>query len=158
MERRTLILGFAAASFTTFSSAAEFWLVTEAEAERERAASAGRPDTPPESPAAAAAAPGAPTIMVEQPDQSRPIGSPVAIRIKFQAQTGARIQVSSFRVTYGSFVQFDITDRVKQHATLNENGISAQDVRLPAGSHTVTLAIGDDRGRVGTRTIKFTVA
>jgi hypothetical protein len=95
-----------------------------------------------------------PVIEVVEPDPLKPVRSPVSIRIRFQAHAGATINPKSFRAHYG---WFDITDRLVAHAELDASGISANNADIPAGDYTVTLQIADNRGRVGTRILKFTV-
>jgi hypothetical protein len=99
---------------------------------------------------------GVPIIEILEPDRTKPIRSPVSIRIRFQAQDGAVIDRASFRVTYG-FLGIDITQRILDHAQLTERGITATDAQLPPGHHRVTLQIADNRRRVATQTLEFTI-
>src|SRR5438876_613047 len=103
MNRRTLLLGTIAATYVTLSRA-DSWSVVSDEEFRQ----ASKPE------AAAAAKRGAPIIMVDQPDESEPVKSPVSIRISFHPQDNTTINLSSLRVTYYGFL--DITDRIIGHA------------------------------------------
>lgn len=111
----------------------------------------------------AAAAPGThdgqpiriPMIEIIEPDLTRPINSPVRIRIRFQAPAGAVIDPASFRATYG---WFDITKQLLAHAKIDASGISADDAEVPSGKYKVTLQISDTKGRVGTQVLGFQVA
>ena len=93
-------------------------------------------------------------IEVVEPDVSKPIRSPVKIRIRFLAPQGASINPASFRATYG---WFNITDRLVANAKIDASGISADNAEIPAGDYKVTLQIEDDQGRVGTHAFEFRV-
>jgi hypothetical protein len=81
--------------------------------------------------------------------------APVTIRVSFHPQSGATIDVMTFRVLYYGF--FDITSRIVQHAVLSASGISAANAQLPSGHHQVTVQIADNMRRFGSRTFEFTV-
>jgi hypothetical protein len=100
---------------------------------------------------------GAPSIEVEQPDETKPIKSPVTIKIHFHAQDGAVIVPSSISITYGCWLPIPITDRVLEHAKLNKDELSAKNAELPPGHYCVTLTIADNKGRVARQTFEFTV-
>jgi hypothetical protein len=148
MHRRTF-LSVLIAAYASRALAAEWSLVTNEEFSREQAAPHIEESfaLPPQ---------GVPDIEIDQPDQTKPIKSPVTIRISFRAQDGALIDRSSFRVTYGWF-GIDITQRILEHAQLTSQGITAADAQLPSGRHRVTIQIADNRRRVATRTFEFTV-
>jgi hypothetical protein len=96
---------------------------------------------------------------VQEPDQNQPITSPVTIRVSFQPQDNAGIDLTTFRVTYyGLFgIPIDITSRILEHAELSDSGIYAKDAELPSGHHRVTVEIADGMGRVGAQPFEFTV-
>jgi hypothetical protein len=148
MKRRDIVLaGLTISGMTTFVSRALSWpLITEEQREE-----ISRPQ-PEQAPAGQAPA-GPPTIEVEEPDPTKPIKSPVNIRIKFQAH-GSDIDPGSFRAFYG---WFDITNRITQHAQITSSGLTANDAEIPAGQYSLTLQISDHLRRVGTRTFRFTV-
>ena len=76
--------------------AANAWpLVTRQQSRRENAA-------PHKQAAPAAPRSGAPIIRIEEPNTTRPIRSPVRIRVTFQPASNATIVVNSLRVRYGS--------------------------------------------------------
>jgi hypothetical protein len=150
MDRRTFIGGLVATSYVTAVRAQVWLLVTEEEFKRELSA----PQIPQ---APTSVQPDAPVISVDQPDTSKPVKTPVSIRIGFHPQGAATINLSSLRITYGFFA-IPITDRILQHAQLTSTGLSADDAQLPSGHHKVTLQIADNLGRVGMRTLDFTVA
>ena len=153
MQRRSFVIGVISSSIaSTYSTIAraDLWsLVTKDEFDHElsyRSLDPPRPKTTVRGP----------IISVLQPDQSKPIRPPITIRIAFRAQAGAKINVKSFRAMYGS-TNFDITQRLLDHAKLDESGLSANNALLPAGQHTISLAIADSFQRIGMFTARFTV-
>jgi hypothetical protein len=102
-------------------------------------------------------APGAPEILVDEPNEASTLRPPLSFRVRFVPETGATIDPRSFRASYGS-LGIDITARILQHARLSAQVLSAENMDIPAGSHKVTLKIADSRGREGSRTFRFTVA
>lgn len=98
---------------------------------------------------------GAPVIMLEQPDISRPVKSPIAIRVKFQ---GTNINKDSLQVTYGyGLFAINLTQQILTHAHVSVMGLSADNAELPSGKHHITISISDSLGRVGKLTLDFTV-
>jgi hypothetical protein len=130
--------------------AATWQLITGEEFERDRSAPRSRGLLSP------TVQPGAPIIEVDQPDQSTAIKAPVNIRLRFLPQGGAKIDLASFRATYG-WLGIDITSRIVEHAQITASGLSANSAQIPAGNHQVTLQIADNLHRVGSRTFAFTV-
>ena len=124
-------------------------LVTRQHSRRENAA-------PHKQAAPAAPRSGAPIIRIEEPNTTRPIKSPVRIRVTFQPASNATIVVNSLRVRYGS-LGIDITRRILAHARPTASGVTVDDAELPRGRHRVTIQIADNLGRVGTKSLQFTV-
>jgi hypothetical protein len=91
-----------------------------------------------------------------EPDITRPVRSPVNIRISFQTAVNARIAVNSLRVRYGR-LGIDITRRILAHARPTPSGVFVEDAELPIGRHRVTIQIADNMGRVGTKSFDFNV-
>ena len=151
MHRRTLIFG-PLALYATACRAAAWTLVTKQEFEDSLAAT--QPLSRSVRPASKLS--DGPIIEVAQPDETKPIRPPVTIRINFRPKEGATIDLTSFRVTYGS-LGLDITTRIIEHAHLSASGILAKNADLPAGHHRVTLQIADNMHRVGIRMFEFTV-
>jgi len=149
MYRRSLIVGAIASSCFAIRRASAWPLVTRQQQRRENAA-------PHEQAAPAPTRPGAPTISIEAPDITRPVRSPVNIRITFQAAANARIAVNSLRVRYG-FLGIDITRRILAHARPTPTGVFVEDAELPRGRHKVTIQIADNMGRVGAKSFDFNV-
>ena len=150
MNRRTLVFGLLAISYVKPGNAAGWTLISKEEFERDSAAPHSRGLSAP------TAQSGAPLIEIEQPDETKPIKVPVAIRLRFLPQTGAAIDPTSFRATYG-WLAIDITQRIIEHAQVNAAGLSASGADIPPGHHKVTLQIADNVHRVGIRTFEFTV-
>jgi len=106
------------------------------------------------------------SLFFEQPDQNAPliemlvpkkinaIKSPTNMKLAFEALDNADINIASFEVKYG---WLDITDRIKKHAVINNNSVSASNVELPTGSHTITVQIKDSKGRATEKDFTFTV-
>jgi hypothetical protein len=97
-----------------------------------------------------------PTIEVIRPDLAKPISGPATIQLAFRTQPGASILPSTFEATYG-FLGLDITARLLQHAKLTPQGITAEDVSIPSGQHSITLSVADTMGRTAKRTFQVTV-
>jgi hypothetical protein len=150
MDRRTVVFGLLATTYASAAHADVWSLVSNDEFLREGTSAQAAPP-------AAAQAPGAPVITVDMPDESKPVQSPVSIRISFHPQGNATINPSSFRATYG-FLGIDITSRITDHAQLTASGLSADNAQLPTGHHKVNIQIADSMNRIGARTIDFTVA
>ena len=149
MYRRHLIVGLIASACFGLRRANAWPLVTRQQVQRENAA--------PHRQAAPAPTPsGAPTIRIEEPDISRPVRSPVNIRIRFQAAANARIEVNTLRVRYGR-LGIDITRRILAHARPTQTGVFVEDADLPRGRHRVTIQIADNTGRVGSKSFDFNV-
>ena len=149
MYRRNLIVGVIASLCFGIRWANAWPLVTRRQQQRENAA-------PHTQTAPAPSRAGAPTIRIEEPDITRPIRSPVNIRISFQAAANARIAVNSLRVRYG-FLGIDITRRILAHARPTPSGVFVEDAELPRGRHKVTIQIADNMGRVGSKSFDFNI-
>ena len=150
MHRRTLLFGLLALSYVNPGHAAGWTLISKEEFERDSVAPHFRGGF------LATTQPGAPTIEIEQPDETKPIKLPINIRVRFRPQAGAMIDPRSFRATYG-WLGIDITQRIIEHAQVSAAGLVANGADIPAGHHKVTLQIADNMRRVGTETFEFTV-
>jgi hypothetical protein len=122
MYRRNLVLGLIASSCFGIRRAIAWPLVTRQQLQRENAA--------PHEAAPAQTRAGAPTIRIHEPDITRPIRSPVLIRITFQAAANASIVVNSLRVRYG-FLGIDITRRILAHARPTASGVTSMTLNFP---------------------------
>jgi hypothetical protein len=149
MYRRSLIIGLIASSYFAVRRANAWSLVTRQQLQRENVA-------PHEAAAPVTNRSGAPTIRILEPDTTKPIRSPVRIRVSFQAGANARILVNTLRVRYG-FLGIDITRRILAHATPTSSGVSVENAELPRGHHRVTVQIADNLNRVGVQSFEFNV-
>jgi hypothetical protein len=160
VHRRTLIFGLFAL-FATVGRAAAWALITKEEFEQDSAAPHLDGSLAGTQPLSRSIRPSSrpydlPIIEVDQPDITKPIKPPVTIRIRFRPKEGATIDLTSFRVTYGSLA-LDITKRIIEHARVSASGLLANNADVPAGRHRVTLRVADNIHRVGIRTFEFTV-
>ncbi len=153
MNRRSIIIGLLSvcATLSTTGRRALAWvLITEDEFSNE-----SKTLRPAEVPSRAQPS-GAPAIEVLEPDTTKPIKSPVTIRIRFRSQPGAAINPATFRAKYG-WLGIDITDRLIGNARVDASGVSADNAEIPAGQYMITLQVADNTGRVGTRALQFRV-
>ena len=149
MYRRNLIVGVIASACFGIRRASAWPLVTRQQVQRENAAPRGQAAPAPTRSAA-------PTISIDEPDITRPVRSPVNIRIRFQAATNARIEVNTLRVRYGR-LGIDLTRRILAHARPTPSGVFVEDAELPRGRHRVTIQIADNMGRLGSKSFDFNV-
>ena len=99
---------------------------------------------------------GMPEIVLVSPHMPMKISSPIDIELRFLAMPPAKIVRGSLRILYGLF-GFDITERLIKDAEITQFGIMAKNAKLPAGSHSITIEISDDRNRVGRKTFEFQI-
>ena len=144
-----LFVIWAMATLTTASRA--FVLVSPEEVARER--SRGEP---PRVRGSASGDFGGPEIVLVNPRSLKNIPSPLDIELRFMPHPPSRIVRDSLSVLY-SFSGFIITDRITKHAEVTPSGILAKNAKLPAGSHSITIEISDNRERVGRETYRFEI-
>ena len=99
---------------------------------------------------------GAPGIVLVTPQSTRNIPSPLNIELRFVPTPPSKIVQNSLRVFYG-FFGLDVTDRLTKHAVLTASGIVAKNAELPSGSHSITIEISDDQGRVSRKSFDFRI-
>ena len=95
-------------------------------------------------------------IEVLTPDARKTVKSPVDISVHFSPGPGATIVLDSLRVSYG-LIGLDVTARIRQSASVTEQGIQAPAAALPAGSHSMSIEIADSAGRKTRQAFKFRV-
>lgn len=101
--------------------------------------------------------PDAPAIKVVSPSTpGTPVSAPLRIEVAFQPAAGARIVPSSFRVLYG-LLKIDLTDRLRQHATVTENGVVVNGAKVPDGQHRMFIQVADDKGNTAEQELRFRV-
>ncbi len=90
-----------------------------------------------------------PAIELLAPQIGTPLKSPVPIAVKFIQRAGKDIDPSTFKLEYLKFLTIDLTSRVKQYVT--KDGIKVPEAKLPSGTHTIRLSIGDITGALTKR-------
>jgi hypothetical protein len=130
-------------------AAAQVVLVTAQEAEASRRAA---PQFTPKS----LPAPDAPRIVLEMPDISRPLASPVTIQLQFSPTPPAVVRPETFRVLYG-ILRLDITDRITGATKVTGRGLAVREAILPSGSHALLVELEDSAGRQGRQQFEFVV-
>ncbi len=100
--------------------------------------------------------PEGPRIRIERPNIGFELNPPFDVQIAFEAYDDAVIELDSLEVLYG-WLSLDITERIKQHAELGQDGILARNVELPEGKHSITINIQDSKGRRSSETFQFIV-
>jgi len=151
IDSRAVLIGLVSVLFGVFCFAAGnlgFELVTAEEYQREKDARSlltRVPGTQPAEPESLRVADG-PLIEVWPPDSRKVVKSPVDISVRFSPGAGATIVLDSLRIRYG-LIGLDVTERIRQSATVTEQGIQAPAAALPAGSHSMSIEIADSTGR-----------
>ncbi len=88
-----------------------------------------------------------PGIRVLAPDAgSQSLASPFPLRIVFEPHGGAKIDLSTVRLTYLRSPGVDLTERVR--AGLSEKGIDVKAADAPPGEHQIRISVQDSDGRV----------
>ena len=160
---RTATLGLALLLATATSHAqapgAGFDLITPSEARLEAQAEASAPP--------AAMAPRTRSLVVPKPNQpsiqvvaptapGTAVNAPVRIELAFKPAPGTRIVPSTFRVLYG-LLKIDLTDRLRKHATVTEEGVVVDRAQVPAGQHRLIMQVTDDQGNLAEQELRLRV-
>jgi hypothetical protein len=94
-----------------------------------------------------------PRLVVELPPPSiAAIRSPLRLKVRFQPR-GAKIDISSLVISYKKSPPVDLTDRVKDFATVS--GIDMRDAEVPPGIHKIRIDVKDTDGLPGR--VEFTL-
>ena len=102
----------------------------------------------------AKAVPGGPLIKVLSPlDSNGTLESPVDIIVTFESAADATIDMSSLKIYYLMFIKKDVTGRLLEHATVENNSIRAEGAKLPSGKHKFLIEIRDSQQRVSSQKI-----
>ncbi len=87
-----------------------------------------------------------PGIRILSPDAgSLSLASPFPLQIAFEPHGGAKIDLSTVRLTYLRSPSVDLTERVK--AGLSEKGIDLKAAEVPPGEHQIRVSVQDSDGR-----------
>lgn len=142
---------------TTQSRAEDFELITANEARQEAQAEAAAP-RPVRTRAAPIIKPDQPAIRVVSPTvpSTTTLAAPLRIELAFKPAPGTRIVPSTFRVLYG-LLKIDLTDRLKKHATVTENGVVVDQAHVPEGQHRLILQVADDQGNTAEQELRIRV-
>lgn len=97
-----------------------------------------------------------PKVVVMSPADSGAQKSPVALKVKFEAFGGAKIDKDAVKVTYLKNPLVDLTKRIS--ANVDEGGINLSDASVPPGDHHIRIDIKDSDGRTGTASFTLKVA
>ncbi len=87
-----------------------------------------------------------PGVRVISPDTASPtLTSPFKLNIAFEPRGGAKIDLSTVKVTYLKSPSVDLLDRVRNGLT--EKGISLASAEVPPGEHQIRVSVQDSEGR-----------
>jgi len=95
-----------------------------------------------------------PKIDVVKPVNGGRATPPVEVEIKF-SQKGSPVDPESLKVSVVKFLDIDITDRVRAHASTS--GIYVPGAQIPTGQHTVRISIADKDGLRSVKDVTFEV-
>ncbi len=148
-----LLLG---ATLARAQPGAAFELVTAEEARSAAAAEATAP--PPVRSRGLPAVTGAmPAISVVAPAAAGTVvAAPLRIELAFKPAPGTRIVPATFRVLYG-LLKIDLTERLRKHATVSEEGVVVEQAQVPEGQHRLILQVADDQGNTAERELRIRV-
>lgn len=98
---------------------------------------------------------GGPGIEIVSPQKGHQFKGAVPVNVRFIKKEGAEIDLATFKLEYLKLLAIDLTPRVKQYVT--KDGINVPEAKLPAGSHTIRLSVGDTTGAVTRQVVSFEV-
>jgi hypothetical protein len=97
-----------------------------------------------------------PEIIVLSPHEGDTVTAPFELDVRFLAPRDADIDTQTLKVRVNKMLSgFDVTKHVQRFA--NAAGIHMSHADFPKGYHTVTLQIGDERGRLTSKTVTMDV-
>ena len=97
-----------------------------------------------------------PEIIVLSSQEGDTMTTPFELDVRFLAPPDAHIDTQTLKVRVNKMLWgFDVTKHIKQFA--NAAGIDITHADFPKGHHTVTLQIGDERGRLTSKTVTMDV-
>ncbi len=155
---RIAMTGLALLLAALHARAETFELITSSEAQMEAKAEAEAPAEeirPRQVPGPRGAVP---AIRVVSPTAltAGAVAAPLRIEVAFKPAPGTRIVPSTFRVLYG-LLKIDLTERLKKHATVTENGVVVEQARVPDGQHRLILQVADDQGNTAEQELRIRV-
>ncbi|GAB2181273.1 hypothetical protein DLREEDagrD3_14960 [Denitratisoma sp. agr-D3] len=96
-----------------------------------------------------------PGIKQISPDPSQDIKSPLNLKVAFEPRGGAKIDLSSVKVTYLKSPSVELLDRVKPG--LSETGIDLSGAEVPPGDHQIRVSVTDSEGRQSSSIVELKV-
>jgi hypothetical protein len=97
-----------------------------------------------------------PQIIVLSPQEGGTVTAPFDLEVRFVASADAHIDTETLKVQVKQLLWgIDVTEYVREFVTAA--GIHMTHADFPKGHHTVTLQIGDERGRLGSKTVTMEV-
>jgi len=96
-----------------------------------------------------------PEIVINLPDMSRTLNSPIRIDVTFRPRGDVPIDLSSIRVRLLKLVKIDITRRVRKYITTE--GIKVREIMVPPGKHRIEFSISDQKGRRTAKIVQLIV-
>jgi hypothetical protein len=97
-----------------------------------------------------------PQIVVLSPQEGDTVTAPFDLDVRFQGSPDAHIVTDTLKVEVKKMLWgVDVTEHIKPFA--DASGIHITQADFPKGHHTVTLQIGDERGRLTVKTVTMDV-
>lgn len=97
-----------------------------------------------------------PAIKQVSPDPSAElVKAPFDLQVAFEPRGGAKIDLSSVKVTYLKASPVNLLPRVKPGLT--ETGISLAGTQVPPGEHQIEISVQDSEGRQASKVIMLNV-
>jgi hypothetical protein len=130
------------------ASAQPVLLITEPEA--------NLPALPTESLTTRAGVTRGPKIILLSPSGDANVKSPLHLRLKFETFGGAKVDLSSVKVTYLKNPIVDLTKRLT--ASTQADGIDVAAAEVPPGVHHIRVNVKDSEGRAGAASFALKIA
>jgi len=96
-----------------------------------------------------------PGIKQVSPDPAQEIKSPFNFKVAFEPRGGAKIDLSTVKVTYLKSPSVELLDRVKPGLT--ETGIDLAGAEVPPGDHQIRVTVQDSEGRQSSSVLELKV-
>jgi hypothetical protein len=97
-----------------------------------------------------------PQIIVLSPHDGERVTPPFDLDVRFVASPDAHIDTETLKVEVKKMMWgMDVTEHIRPFAS--EAGIHISHADFPKGHHTVMLQIGDERGRLSSKTLTMEV-
>jgi hypothetical protein len=97
-----------------------------------------------------------PKIILLSPSGDANVKSPLHLRLKFETFGGAKVDLSSVKVTYLKNPIVDLTKRLT--ASTQPDGIDVAAAEIPPGVHHIRVNVKDSEGRAGAASFALKIA